>query len=1237
MNKKFLSAILFGALVASTGSFVSCADNDGDIKQLQDQNSELKAQLAQMKSELQAELKNAASAAASAAVEAKLSTIDAATPENMAATLAALKGNFETPAARIIAIETQLKALEGLQGVDASELIAVLEKAKENGSADMSSLSAMVDALDADVNTLVSALRSLVFQPEFYVDGIEAAEYTYLRYVALSEKGDVYALSTASSDELSDDVLLYAPGTSKHDFYDAKNTKMIIKKDFKWQYAHTGDLTKVSEEPATYDASSLVSDCLVNENGFACAADDCVYDNDEAGIAIAKKDGYHNFVGDNILNTVTFAKNPANAKVTAESEILVKNICAMTRANEASVKIVDVDNESKPGYAIVTYYVPSADVQKLITANNDQSYGVLNLKENTTIFKLQAPAAEGTTVESDWAALYETSIQPVAIALNKKAADEKWYAPIECAKKATVYNELHKNPYEAADDKGRTAEIDYLNQGINIAEYVELHFVKRDAEKADRKHAKDEPEVQHAHVTMTLAEAAKKFGFTYEFNLVPFIIDDNKTNNSAYAHLTEAADWDAATYGTPVIIPNTVEEDPTLVNDAWNLIPKKATENSTYKSNDGYEQGASSVDREPLVQVLVKKGDDVILDGYISMIITRTVGNVLAPVFDLGSKDKSCNYVDYAMTWNQVSELLYEQTANKGLGMSKLEFEESYELALYEEEKEDPIDGVKKHAIAQWTNVKVDEAGNVTADPLKYENTYANVYQEFDENGIATTTLHLSLDKYDQQYVYEKENRTDVIYVMYVRKGAQKGYNHTTLHGILVPMQIAINEVKALEYSQKNVNFWYDKTGIPNILDSIGLENQSVRLNVNYGLNNGDTYTTENGTLNDEKFNGAVVKGFVRDLDDAWDSKLLTVGDKKVQANYYFHPLTKNVVVTDEYSGVKYQLDVDNDDLYCAIWVSGDDPVNGEGVDKHEHQVCKAVSAEEPGYVKQAEKDNNIDVTKGIYNNTKLYASIVGKPETRTQIAEMNGKTGDVWYMYNDMSKAVLNATGHRVAEEYAYVGIYLANDCNIAKYINYDAVPENIFAAYMLRPLDIKQSEPDMVIDAVNNASYISLFDKFNFSDWRDYPIVDKTVTPMDYKNVWLLAFYGCNTMTLNLDKVTTNMNGHDIKKDLLIDVNKDVKISFVEHNKTSVIATLGTPGTKTLNMAAYNKESMGVKSTYDQFVDHFGYIKYENKGANVSNFSFIVPVTFGYDWGEITTTFEVFVRGTEGNHDGE
>ena len=53
MNKKFLSAILFGALmVSSTGTFVSCKDYDDDIDNLQGQIDGVKTQIAELESKI---------------------------------------------------------------------------------------------------------------------------------------------------------------------------------------------------------------------------------------------------------------------------------------------------------------------------------------------------------------------------------------------------------------------------------------------------------------------------------------------------------------------------------------------------------------------------------------------------------------------------------------------------------------------------------------------------------------------------------------------------------------------------------------------------------------------------------------------------------------------------------------------------------------------------------------------------------------------------------------------------------------------------------------------------------------------------------------------------------------------------------------------------------------------------------------------------------------------------------
>ena len=55
MNKKFLSAILFGALmVTSTGTFVSCKDYDDDIDRIDKELSEVKETIASLDSAIKA-------------------------------------------------------------------------------------------------------------------------------------------------------------------------------------------------------------------------------------------------------------------------------------------------------------------------------------------------------------------------------------------------------------------------------------------------------------------------------------------------------------------------------------------------------------------------------------------------------------------------------------------------------------------------------------------------------------------------------------------------------------------------------------------------------------------------------------------------------------------------------------------------------------------------------------------------------------------------------------------------------------------------------------------------------------------------------------------------------------------------------------------------------------------------------------------------------------------------------
>lgn len=122
MNKKFLSAVLFGALmVSSTGTFVSCKDYDDDITNLQDQIDQQKtlseklaavetsiSNLQSAQTELGQQIANVQSAAEEAALKAQEAAIKAA-KEDLEAAKSELKKAIEASAS---ATEESIKKLQ---------------------------------------------------------------------------------------------------------------------------------------------------------------------------------------------------------------------------------------------------------------------------------------------------------------------------------------------------------------------------------------------------------------------------------------------------------------------------------------------------------------------------------------------------------------------------------------------------------------------------------------------------------------------------------------------------------------------------------------------------------------------------------------------------------------------------------------------------------------------------------------------------------------------------------------------------------------------------------------------------------------------------------------------------------------------------------------------------------------------------------------------------------------------
>ena len=207
MNKKFLSAILFGALLATTTStFVSCKDYDDDINGLQEQidglktnltseASALRSELASAKTQLESDLKavesdlTAAKTSLEAAIAAKAdqTTVDAL--QTKVSTLETKASNLET---RVSAIETTL------DGIDS--LIAELKVADAANATELNAIKADLAAYKKEVDSLFAkTLTSLVLNPELYYGGIEAVQVSTIEYNELTLKA-----VTADGDHKND-------------------------------------------------------------------------------------------------------------------------------------------------------------------------------------------------------------------------------------------------------------------------------------------------------------------------------------------------------------------------------------------------------------------------------------------------------------------------------------------------------------------------------------------------------------------------------------------------------------------------------------------------------------------------------------------------------------------------------------------------------------------------------------------------------------------------------------------------------------------------------------------------------------------------------------------------------------------------------------------------------------------------------------------------------------------------
>ena len=327
--------------------------------------------------------------------------------------------------------------------------------------------------------------------------------------------------------------------------------------------------------------------------------------------------------------------NPLNAKLKdIEWQFLAATPeYVTTKANPAVVTPIfqnagkTIDGERM--YA--TYKLSVEDLKKgnLSTPGKDKYISIAALE--ATLANGEKEGEEKSTVTSDYAAIMPMiqGFKAIAYTDESKIVTENTCKP-----------ELYKTAKEAIENV-YTVPAQYNGGSIELADLLCIHHVENFGEEIT---ATD-------HGRMTLAEAAQLYNLTLKFEPVHYISGDNDTEENAYSKLEEDGTF------TPCYV-NDKEESV--------VIPEGSTE----------KIGRSAIGRRPAVLVkLVDAANNVVLAGYIKLEITEKAATPDAIVIDKSTPQLPylCGDQAVSITWKDMSGKILEE-----LGMTKEEFTKGY-------------------------------------------------------------------------------------------------------------------------------------------------------------------------------------------------------------------------------------------------------------------------------------------------------------------------------------------------------------------------------------------------------------------------------------------------------------------------------------------------------------------------------------------------------------------------------
>ena len=448
--------------------------------------------------------------------------------------------------------------------------------------------------------------------------------------------------------------------------------------------------------------------------------------------------------------------------------------------------------------------------------------------------------------------------------------------------------------------------------------------------------------------------------------------------------------------------------------------------------------------------------------------------------------------------------------------------------------------------------------------------------------GTTTDVIEWKLEEKDLSAIYKLSDHTKTIWVRYVYSGVTPTSEY---EGIYVPLTVKDVVKPVASVSKKLMNYWFN-----------GEDNAKINVKPPYANGSTIPWNTDINQVwegNKPVFTLTPATGF----DDA------TSGGYK----YYFAPVQKTYKIND----VTYKLFVKETKVY----------------DKY--VAATVINVADNAKIKEFELKNAITVNLGIYTNDVLYCK-KGSDPIEYKVAELDQTTGVVSYQDNDVAKELLNAyasvpSDYEDAQLSANIGVTAYSPCNTALSLSGAVNPY-----YFLRPINAKGVDGKFFIDGKDlhvDESNINLFELFDFTDWRGEKFVK---APGDYTNLWYFKYYNVNNIKVDLDNVTTDLDGGTLGETKLSAKTSDIHLEYWFGPRTSPTAQYTTTATANVpvNIVAPAEPNWGI-SHYNGLIDKFGYIHYHNNTSTVSKaFTICVPVSFTYDWGVVNTHVDILVK---------